>query len=134
MPKHRTVQTVVESSDWDPEDPRIAGKDPSMTPGHPQCNYAKYLEAQPKVDIVMTGDYENRQYKTFRLRFNTYTSPEYPYGQTVYVARPLAVNALLTGRATTSDRELMRELDGQIRPPIEGPLPGPFSGEYADQF
>jgi hypothetical protein len=128
----RKPAPVAPLEDFDPEDPRIAGKDPTMVPGHPLCNYEKFLAAQPKVDVVMQPDWENRHLKTFHLGFNSYQSPEYPFNETVRLPRPLAVLALLTGRATTTDGELMRELAGQIGHPKEGPQPGPLSGAIAD--
>ena len=131
----RKLASVAPLEEFDPEDPRIADKDPTMIPGHPLCNYAKWMAAQELVDVVMQGDYENRHFKTYHLSFNGFRSPEYPYNETVQMPKPFAVQALLSGRASTSNVALRRELAGQIAAPIEGPIAGPISGDLAsDKF
>ena len=131
MPKRPPVPTIDDELDF--EDPRLAGKDPTLIPGHPLCNYTKYLATCETADIVMQPDYENRQIKTFRMSFNGHPSPEYTYGQMHLMPWPFAVQAMLTGRASTSNAKLLREVNGQVADPKEGPQPGPISGMYAGE-
>lgn len=127
MPKNAPVTPDVD------ELAQFEGEDVTMIPGHPQCNYEKFMAAQPQVMVTYLGDQQNPQFTHYKVRFNTYER-EYPYNQPVKMPRPLAINVLLTGKATTTDAELMESLKGQIGRPIEGPIPGPFSGDYVTRF
>lgn len=132
MPRRPVNVAPVTIEEFDPEDPRIEGKDPTMIPGHPRCNYEKYFASEERADIVMQGDYENRQFTTYHFNFNGYRSPDYPYNQMVMMPMTFARMAMLTGKASTSHAALKAEVEGQKGRPWDGePLPGPFSGEIA---
>lgn len=116
------------------EDPRTAGKDPTMIPGHPQCNYEKWMATQRKVQVYCPSDQRNPQFRALRLSFNGNHHLEVPYDQHVSVPKPYAEQILLGSMGTTTDAELIKSLEGQIARPITGPIPGPFSGKLPDEL
>lgn len=112
-------------------DPATPAVDHTMIPGDPACNYTKFMAAQPKSIINIPSDQRNPQYRSARLSFNGH-SLEVPFDKPTPVPRPYAVQAILSGIASTTDESLLKELDGQITVPQTGPLRGPLSGSYAD--
>jgi hypothetical protein len=112
------------------EDPRIAGKDPSMIPGHPQCNYEKFMAAQPQSIVLCRSDQRNPQFKSLHLTFNGAHSIDVPYDRHVKVPRPYAAMIVLGSLGMTTDEELVRDLEGQIGVPQHAATPtfGPSYG------
>lgn len=127
-----TKTTATEVAAAADEDPRIAGKDPSMIPGHPQCNYEKFMAAQRKVTVICPSDQRNPQFKTLKLSFNGHQI-EVPYDRPVEVPEPYGAQVVLGSLGTTTDAKLMQQFAGQVSRPITGPIPGPLSGSYADE-
>lgn len=123
-------QPLVEVDD---QDPRIAGKDPTMIPGHPQCNYEKFMAAQRKVTVYCPSDQRNPQFKTISLSFNGAHSITVPYDRHYEVPLPYAAMILLGKKGTTTDAELTQSLMGQMAEPMTT-LAGPLSGASVDEI
>lgn len=115
------------------DDPRINGKHPSMVPGHPECNYEKFMAAQRKVTVVYPSDQRNPHYTTIRLSFNGSHSIEIPFDRPVPVPLPYAELIVLGAKGTCMDEALVASLKGQMSIPPAGQLRGPLSQQLPDE-